>query len=70
MVMLCTLIINYCQNGKEKFKTIIVDGEPKYRKRHIVPGERIESPEYVLEKGLKIDYRYYISNQLKIFTIL
>jgi len=54
----------FFKNGKEKFKTIIVDGEPKYRKRHIVPGERIESPEYVLEKGLKIDYRYYISNQI------
>ena len=54
----------FFKNGKEKFKTIMIDGEPKYKKRHIVPGERIESPEYVLEKGLKIDYRYYISNQI------
>ena len=54
----------FYKNGKEKFKTIMVDGEPKYRKRHIIPGERIESPEYVLENGLKIDYKYYISNQI------
>ena len=54
----------FYKNGNEKFKIVIEQGKPKYRKRHIVPGERIESPDYVLEKGLKIDYRYYISNQI------
>ena len=54
----------FYKNGNEKFKIVIEQGKPKYRKRHIIPGERIESPDYVLEKGLKIDYKYYISNQI------
>ncbi|NBT49433.1 MAG: hypothetical protein EBT07_16765, partial [Actinobacteria bacterium] len=27
-------------------------------------GDKIETPEYILEKGLQIDYAHYITNQL------
>jgi len=32
--------------------------------KKLLLGERIETPEFILENGLKIDYTYYITNQL------
>ena len=65
------------KNGKDKFKTVKVpegeliyknetvpEGEPKYKKRIILQGERIEHPDYIKEKNLKLDYKFYISNQI------
>ena len=43
----------YYKNGKEKLK-----------KRNILQGDRIEHPDYMEEKNIKIDYKYYISNQI------
>tara|TARA_R110002074_G_scaffold367200_1_gene541259 strand:- start:1522 stop:5142 length:3621 start_codon:yes stop_codon:yes gene_type:complete len=54
----------YYKNGKQKLKTITIDGEPKYKKRSIKPGERIENPDYMSENNIPIDYKYYISNQI------
>jgi DNA polymerase delta subunit 1 len=33
-------------------------------KKGVLQGDRIESPEYIEEKGLKIDYLHYITNQI------
>ena len=52
------------KNGKIKYKTIKVKGEPKFKKRNILQGDRIEHPDFIKEKGLKIDYGFYISNQI------
>ena len=55
---------NY-KNGKPKFKTIKVQGEPKYKKRNIKQGERIEHIDYIVEQKKKLDYEFYITNQIK-----
>ena len=52
------------KNGKPKTRTITVQGEPKVKKRNILQGDRIEHPDYIREKKLKIDYNFYISNQI------
>ena len=40
------------------------NGKPKFKKRKILQGDRIEHPDYIKEKQLKIDYKFYISNQI------
>ena len=40
------------------------NGKPKFKKRKILQGDRIEHPEYIKEKKLNIDYKFYISNQI------
>ena len=52
------------KNGKIKYKTIKVKGPPKLKKRNILQGDRIEHPEYMKEKNISIDYKFYISNQI------
>mgnify|MGYP006125414599 FL=1 len=51
-------------NGVEIKKKTEVQGEPKYRKKIILQGDRIEHPDYIKEKNLKLDYKFYISNQI------
>ena len=51
-------------NGEEIKKKTEVQGEPKYRKKIILQGDRIEHPDYIKEKNLKLDYKFYISNQI------
>ena len=51
-------------NGAEIKKKTEVQGEPKYRKKIILQGDRIEHPDYIKEKNLKLDYKFYISNQI------
>jgi DNA polymerase elongation subunit (family B) len=52
------------KNGKPKTKTIQVNGEPKFKKKKILQGDRIEHPDFMREKGIKIDYNFYITNQI------
>jgi DNA polymerase elongation subunit (family B) len=40
------------------------NGKKKYLKRKILQGDRIEHPDYIKEKQLDIDYKFYISNQI------
>jgi DNA polymerase elongation subunit (family B) len=37
---------------------------PERKGVKILQGERIEHPEYIVEKGLKIDYLFYLTNQI------
>ena len=37
---------------------------PKFKKRNILQGDRIEHPDYMKEKNIPIDYAFYISNQI------
>ena len=46
---------NRYKSGKRK-------GQPREKK--ILQGDRIEHPEYITQKNLKIDYSFYISNQI------
>ena len=50
--------------GKHKTKNIKVNGEPKFKKKKILQGDRTEHPDFMREKGIKIDYNFYITNQI------
>jgi hypothetical protein len=63
---------NYCDKCFIKHKT----GKDKYGNEHqnkckkeltpkLLQGDTIEHPEYILEKNLKIDYYYYLTNQIE-----
>tara|TARA_B100000900_G_scaffold371407_1_gene350610 strand:- start:1569 stop:5540 length:3972 start_codon:yes stop_codon:yes gene_type:complete len=52
------------EKGQEIMKKVEVQGEPKYKKKIILQGDRIEHPDYIKEKKLKLDYKFYISNQI------
>ena len=52
------------EKGPEIMKKVEVQGEPKYKKKVILQGERIEHPDYIKEKNLPLDYKFYISNQI------
>ena len=49
---------------RPKFRNVVIQGDPIYRKRHILQGDRIEHIDYIKKKGLKIDYEFYITNQI------
>ena len=59
-------VIGKLKNGKPKTKLFeVVDYEkPKFKKINIKPGDRIESPEFIIKNNVKIDYSHYISNQI------
>jgi DNA polymerase elongation subunit (family B) len=46
---------NLYKSGKNK-------GKPKPKK--ILQGDRVEHPDFIKEKNLKLDYGFYISNQI------
>jgi len=52
--------------GNPKYKTIKEDdlSNPKYKKEKILQGDRIEHPDYIKENNIKIDYNFYITNQI------
>ncbi len=54
------------KNGKPKTKKERVNdyNRPKYKKKKILQGERIEHPDYIKENKLPLDYKFYISNQI------
>ena len=54
----------FFKNGKEKYKTIYQNGEQKYKRRKVLPGERIDTPEYIKKNKIPLDFSYYISNQI------
>jgi len=53
------------KNGKPKTKQITVaEGDAKWKKKIILQGERIEHPEFIEKNKIKLDYKFYISNQI------
>ena len=34
------------------------------RNANVLQGDRIENPQYIIENNIKIDYKYYITNQI------
>ena len=50
--------------GKPKYKTIKENGEAIYKKEKILQGDRIEHPDFIKENNIKIDYNFYITNQI------
>jgi DNA polymerase elongation subunit (family B) len=56
--------VGYYKNGKPKYKNIKKQGKQKFKKKKLLPGDRIENPDYIKENNIKIDYKYYISNQI------
>ena len=54
-------------NERIPYVYVIVDPEaPGNAGRKLLQGDRIESPSYVAEKKLPIDYGFYISNQIMV----
>jgi len=47
----------------------IVTEKPKNKKLKLLQGDKIEHPDYILEHNLKIDYLFYLTNQIKNPTI-
>ena len=45
-------------NDRIPYMYIEVDGEPELQ------GDRVEAPDYIIENNLKIDYLFYITNQI------
>jgi DNA polymerase elongation subunit (family B) len=45
-------------NDRIPYAYVITKGKPKLQ------GERVEHPEYIDEKKLKLDYLFYITNQI------
>ena len=56
--------VGYYKNGKQKYKNIKKQGKQKFKKKKILPGDRIENPDFIKENNIKIDYKYYITNQI------
>ena len=54
----------FYKNGKPKLKTIKIDGEPKYKKRNILQGDRIEHIDFIHKNNISLDYEFYITNQI------
>ena len=40
------------------------NGKPKFKKKKILQGDRIEHPDFMKENNIPIDYAFYISNQI------
>ena len=59
-------VIGEYKNGKPKYKTFRVDDmtQPKYKKKVILQGDRIEHVDYIKKKDIPIDYEFYITNQI------
>ena len=50
-------------NDRVPYIFIDID-EKKSGKKHLLQGDKIEHPGYIVEKGLNPNYQFYISNQL------
>jgi DNA polymerase elongation subunit (family B) len=53
-------------NDRVQFAYIEV---PKIRGQKVLQGEKIEHPEYIVQNNLKIDYMFYITNQIMLPAI-
>jgi DNA polymerase elongation subunit (family B) len=53
-------------NDRVQFAYIEV---PKIRGQKVLQGEKIEHPEYIIQNNLKIDYMFYITNQIMLPAI-
>jgi DNA polymerase delta subunit 1 len=40
------------------------NGKPKYKKKHILQGDRVEDPSYIIKHNLPLDFEFYITNQI------
>ena len=56
----------FYKNGKPKTKTVKIKdlNAPKYKKKVILQGDRIEHIDYIKGHNLEIDYELYITNQI------
>jgi len=68
----------FYKNGNPKYRNVKVPGNipiyktktendmdnPKYKKKHILQGDRIEHRDYIIQKKLNLDYNFYITNQI------
>jgi DNA polymerase elongation subunit (family B) len=48
----------------DRIPFVYVAMKPGQREKDVIQGDRIEHPQYVKEKGLKLDAKYYIEHQL------
>jgi len=52
------------EDGEEIMEKIETQGEPVWKNKVILQGNRIEHPEFIKQNNKKIDYKFYISNQI------
>jgi DNA polymerase elongation subunit (family B) len=48
-------------NDRIPYAYVQIDKDPKYI---LLQGERVEHPDYIIEKSLRLDYNFYITNQI------
>jgi DNA polymerase elongation subunit (family B) len=48
-------------NDRIPYAYVQIDKDPKYIS---LQGERVEHPDYIIEKSLRLDYNFYITNQI------
>ncbi len=49
----------------DRIPFVYIAAKPGQREKDLIQGDRIEHPQYVKEKNLKLDAKYYIEHQLK-----
>ena len=56
----------FYKNGNPKFKSVTVQDKtkPKYKKKNILQGDRIEHVDYIKKNNIPVDYEFYITNQI------
>ena len=56
----------FYKNGNPKFKSATVQDKtkPKYKKKNILQGDRIEHVDYIKKNNIPVDYEFYITNQI------
>ena len=56
----------FYKNGNPKFKSVTVQDktQPKYKKKVILQGDRIEHVDYIKKNNIPVDYEFYITNQI------
>lgn len=56
----------FYKNGNPKFKSVTIQDktQPKYKKKIILQGDRIEHVDYIKKNNVPVDYEFYITNQI------
>ena len=52
-------------NTGDRIQFVYIEKTKQNKNDKILQGDKIETPEYILENNINIDYKFYITNQLK-----
>lgn len=54
---------NFTSNDRIPFVFTVT---PEVKGQKLLQGDKMDTPSYVVEKGLKVDYRFYLTNQIEV----